>query len=366
MTKLIGLFAMLLLLTACNISRTARTPTPLQETIAPVATQPIATASPSATATRRVTALPTPLTATFSSTPQMPSPVPSPTSPWFSYEVGEDDTLFYILQLPQHGYGYDPSVAATVVALNDNIANMDVLPVGETILIPRPTITATAVGAAATEALLATIGFEGRSGATLPTGSDTGCYEAQGLDTMLSIAEAYDTTLEVLSRLNQDINWRGCAFNQPSGGPDCNPVLQIGQCVTVPLPTALPSMTPTPSGAETATPTATHRAPRLLHPVDGARVVDEDLRLQWLGIAGMSLDDIYLVEIVDQTTNASLRQVSGSTDFRLPAEFTPSDGQAHQMQWRVSVARVDAAGVYAFVGAAGDWRAFQWDVSGSP
>ena len=79
----------------------------------------------------------------------------------------------------------------------------------------------------------------------------------------------------------------------------------------------------------------------------------------------MSQDDTYLVEIVDQTTNASLRQISHSTAFALPAAFAPSDGQPHLMQWRVSVARANAAGVYAFVGAAGDWRAFTWDLTGS-
>ena len=376
MTSRFAVFALLwvLPLTACNISRVARTPTPLLETIAPVVTQPAA-ATPSSTATSPPTLAPSPspppaaatagARGTSTQPPQMPSPAPSPTSPWFTYDVRGDDTMFYILQLPQHGFGYDAAVAATVVALNDNIANMDMLPVGQTILIPRPTVTATAAGASETQALLATIGVDDSSGALLPAGAHTGCYEALGLDTMVSIAEAYDTTLEVLSRLNQDINWFGCAFNQPSGGPDCNPVLQIGQCVTVPLPTPRPSMTPSPSGDETATPTATHRAPRLLQPVDGARVTENAPRLHWVGNAGMSQDDTYLVEIVDQTTNASLRQISHSTAFALPAAFAPSDGQPHLMQWRVSVARANAAGVYAFVGAAGDWRAFTWDLTGS-
>ena len=136
--------------------------------------------------------------------------------------------------------GTNHEVAETVVAINDNINNMNVLPVGSTILIPRPTSTATAVGAGATQAALATIGVDDASGAILPSGATVGCYEVESGDSIVAIAERYSTLLwKFLSQLNQALNWAGCAFTEPSGGPDCKPNIQIGQCVNVPLPTPL-------------------------------------------------------------------------------------------------------------------------------
>ena len=271
--------------------------------------------------------------------------------------------MFYILQLPQHGYGYEPDVAATVVALNDNIPNADSLRGGITILIPRPTATFTEVGVEATQELLATIGADDSSGAVLPAGATVGCHPVLAGDSMVSIAVEYRITLEILSDLNRDVNWSGCNFTQPSGGPDCRPTLRIGECIRVPVPTPLPTRFPTPTGDETATPTATKLAPRLLYPPDGAILTPEPLIIRWVGLSGMNEVDEYLIELVDQTINQSLRQVTRANSYRVPDAFMPNDGQAHTVQWRVTVARQFGAGTYHYVGAQGDWRIFHWQVT---
>lgn len=355
---------LLLLFAGCNIGRPAATPSPTAEWQR-LATSEFATA----------TALPPPLptaaaasptvqvaTAAPSATepPPAPSATPTATSIYIEYVVQEDETLFYILQLPQHGYGYEPAVAATVVALNDNIPNADSLRGGISILIPRPTATFTEVGIEATKELLATIGADDSSGAVLPAGAVVGCHDVLAGDSMVSIAVQYRITLEILSDLNRDVNWSGCNFTQPSGGPECRPNLRIGQCIRVPAPTPLPTKFPTPSGAETATPTATKLAPRLLYPPDGAILPPAPLTLLWVGLSGMSADDEYLIELVDQTTNQSLRQVTRANSYRVPQAFIPADGQTHTLQWRVIVARQFENGVYQYVGAEGDWPTFQW------
>lgn len=349
---------------ACNINApdTKFTPTLERELLVTVTRQSIATATvkppevPTAEPTLRIamatdTATPIPATATVT---------PTPTSTYFEYVVQQNDSMFYVIQLPQHGYGYEPQLAETVVALNDNIIDMNVLPVGSTILIPRPTLTATAVGASATQSTLATIGVDDSSGAILPSGAAVGCYEVESGDSIVAIAERYNTTLEVLSQLNQAVSWAGCAFTEPSGGPDCKPNIQIGQCVYVPLPTPLPSKTPTPTGNETATPTATHMAPRLLYPVEGAEIPYGPLRLLWVGTSGMNAADEYLVELIDQTANESLTRATAANDLPVPAEFAPDDGQSHVILWRVSVARADSQSYYHYVGAQGNWRIFEW------
>lgn len=354
-----------LLLAGCNISAPESEPSPTFE-IASIAT---ATATPPPTATHSPAPAPSATPPLRIVTPEpsateaesSPAPPPSPTSPFYEYQVQEGETLFYILQLPQHGYAYEPNVAATVVALNANIRDADSVIGGITILIPRPTATATAAGAQATQALLATIGLDDSSGAVLESGASVGCHNVIAGDSMVSIAHTYDTTLEILSDLNRgDIDWYGCNFKQPAGGPDCRPTLNIGQCVRVPQPTPRPTKPPTPSGEETATPTATKLAPRLLHPADGAVIPPGPLTLHWLGVSGLNAEDKYLLELIDQTSNRAFRQVTRANSYPAPAAFIPADGATHIVQWQVTVARKNERGEYYYVGAPGATNSFEW------
>jgi len=302
-------------------------------------------------------------TATTTNTPEPPTEIPLPTATFgpFEYVIQPDDTLMYIIQLPQHGYDYELNVAQQVVDLNENMSSIDFLPaVGSTILIPRPTVTSTPVGLEATQQILETLDIDNSSGASLASGSSVGCYEVQEDDSLVSIATDYNTTLEILSQLNPDLNWFGCEFIQPSGGPSCNPTIQIAQCINVPQPTPIPTFTLTPSGLETATPTPTYPAPRMLYPVNNVVVPPGRFDLQWVGVAGLTTGDEYLVEITDTTSGQKLLQVTESTSFTMQDSFVPTDGQAHTIQWRVSVARKNEAGVYGYVGGTGEWRVFEW------
>ena len=354
----------LVLLAGCNISQPRIIPSPTLESEA------IATVAPSvpATATRaRPTATREPTTLALATASPAPPPTathplesPTATLPYFEYQVNEGETLFYIIQLPQHGYGYEPNVAATVVALNANIPAADSVRGGITIRIPRPTLTPTPLGAAATQALLATIGADDTTGVVLASGATIGCHIVEAGDAIIGVAVQNNTTLEILHGLNRDLNWFGCNFTLPSGGEGCAPNLSIGQCVRVPLPTPLPTRFPTPTGLETLTPTATKLAPRLLYPLDGQEIPHQPLLVQWVGISGMNDLDEYLVELIDQTTNQPLRQVTRANSFQVPSAFMPNDGRTHDMQWRVSVAQVDDRGIYSYVGEEGSWRSFRW------
>ena len=178
---------------------------------------------------------------------------------------------------------------------------------------------------------------------------------------MVSIAHAYNTTLEILSDLNRgEVNWYGCNFKEPAGGPDCRPTLNIGQCVRVPQPTPLPTKAPTPTGDETATPTATQRAPRLLYPADGDIIASGPLSLHWVGVTGLNPAEEYLLELIDQTTNTAFRQVTRANSYRLPDAVVPADGLTHVVQWQVTVARQNDQGEYFYVGAPGQVNTFEW------
>lgn len=354
-------------LSACtlNIPDSVATPTVQPAITASATPRPRQTASPTLTATvPPPTASPTiaerSQTATSTAPPTV-TPLPTETPGPFEYVVRESDTLLYIIQLPQHGYSYELDVAREVVALNDNITSMDILPpAGSVILIPRPTATSTPIGAQATQALLATIGLDDASGAILASGAVVGCYDVESGDSLVGIAQEYDTTLEVLSQLNPELNWFGCVFTERSGGLDCNPTIQIGQCIRVPQPTPLPSKTPTPSGDETATPTPIYMAPRLLYPADGAVIPPGPLTLQWVGLSGLRDGDEYLIELQDRTAGRMESQTTTSNALVLSDSFVPQDGQTHTILWRVSAARPNSDGGYAYAGAQGSWRIFEW------
>lgn len=365
--------SMIFILSACNMNN-PDIPTPTVQSNATDTPTLLPSDTPTLTATDMPDAPPTLTiavpsdepqlaTATETSTPLPPTDIPLPTATLgpFEYVIQEGDTLMYIIQLPQHGYDYELNVAQQVVDLNDNMTSIDFLPpVGSTILIPRPTSTATPEGLASTQQVLATIGVDATNGAVLPSGSSVGCYEVKEDDSLISIVSEYDTTLEILSQLNPELNWFGCDFTQPGGGPECSPTIQIGQCINVPQPTPVPTFTPTPSGNETATPTPTYAAPRMVYPVNGVVVPPGQFDLQWVGVTGITDGDEYLVEITDATSGQKLLQVTESTSFTMPDSFVPSDGQPHTVQWRVSVARKNDGGVYGYAGGQGEWRAFEW------
>jgi hypothetical protein len=130
-------------------------------------------------------------------------------------------------------------------------------------------------------------------------------------------------------------------------------------CVNVPLPTPTPIPSPTPSGSETATPTPTFAPARGIFPPNGAIAPANSLTLQWVSVGELRENDVYLIEVQDLTNTSQWLQVTRQNSVILPDTLIPTDGQAHQFQWRVSVAQ-QVNGIYNYVGGVGAWRNFQW------
>ena len=110
----------------------------------PTQTQtPTETAEATRTATRPPTDTPAPDTPTQTAIPDPPTAPPVPTStpgPW-EYVVQPNETLIEIIQREPFNYR-TLDVIDQIVLINPNVFNADTLPVGEAILIPRPTATA--------------------------------------------------------------------------------------------------------------------------------------------------------------------------------------------------------------------------------
>ena len=286
-------------------------------------------------------------------------PTVDPNSP-ISYIITEGDTLFGILT--RFNYTYNIGLVNRVIALNPSIPNADSLPgVGIEILLPQKTATPVPEGLELTQTVAAEVGIEIREGGvTVPRGTDFGCYTVAEGDTIVGIAEQYNTTLEIISQLNQDLNWGGCDFTEYSGGPDCAPILRLDACINVPLPTVTPEPTLTPSGSETPTPTPTYIPPNVIYPPNGAIAPPTTFNLQWVSVGILDADDVYLVELFDTSSSQQWTRVTRNTSIHLDDFLIPSDGQNHSIQWRVSVARPNPSGSYVHIGTIGTWQLFEW------
>lgn len=343
-------------LTACNFNPDPPTPT----------VEALVTPSPSPTLQVSLTASQTPTieptvaairlsSATPSHTPENPTETatPIPTDGPYVVRVQPGDFLFGIIG--RFGYS-DGRVIPAILTLNPNIPDENSLPVGQDILIPRMTHTPTPPNYEATVAIMGTLGIPLPD--QLPANTSQECHTVREGETIVDIAEQYDTTLEIISRLNPEISFLGCDFNNRSGGPDCRPNIQTGQCVTVPMPTPTMTLSPTPSGNETATPTPTYSPPLIIYPPNGA-IVSGSVLMQWVSTGLLKADEYYYIEVNNHTANTQYTRVTKDTSWQLPSGLIPPDGEEHDIEWRVVVVRGDTETFHAIGGVMPE-RTFKW------
>lgn len=356
----------LLILTACNLTTPDIEPSPeilITDTSTPDVV-PSATASltPSITPTREIVDVPV-IVASPLPTENDLAPVINftaiPTQGPCEVTVLDGEALTGALLRIPCGNEVSFGLLDAVVAFNDNITNADFVSPGLTFFVPLPSPTPIPEGADMTETAAADRGILIFDSSQFPDNVEFGCYEVVEGDRVIGIAELYNTTLEILSPLNPNLGWGGCDFTNPSGGPSCNPNLRIGDCIQVPLPTSTVVPTGTPSGNETATPTPTHEPARLISPPQGA-IANQRITLEWVSVGILRLGEIYLIDIEDRTSGTASAYAIHNTRYTLSDSLIPSDGQTHEIAWRVRVARNNNDGTYTAIGGTGDWYTFQW------
>ncbi len=292
---------------------------------------PVPTATPTPLATPTVTRTPTPsLTPTNSPTPTFtPTPLPPKT-----YQVQEGDTLASIAV--QFG-----TTVEVLLAYNPHIQDPNQLQVGQWIAIPAPTPT---LGPTAT------VG----PGTPSPTPPDFVTYVVQRGDTLISIAQKFGTTPDLIQKANR--------IQDPTK-------IQAGQALVIPLVTPGPSPTPTIPPNATPTPQPTYSAPAPLSPPDGAVIqgTDPPVVLQWAAVTTLDDDEWYVVHL---TLADDLSQVwrypSRTSTLRLPEELYPvAEVPEKRYFWSVTVMRqvgLDEDGMprYEAVSRSSPSRAFTW------
>ncbi|MCA9914505.1 MAG: LysM peptidoglycan-binding domain-containing protein, partial [Anaerolineae bacterium] len=351
---LAGILLTGLLLAACNLNAPEITPTPeiLISDTPTLSPSPTVSATPTRTPTQEQVEVPvvisTPVPTEPDLVPEANTPKPTPST--CEVSVQEGDTLTIMLFREPCGNQITQGLIDAVVALNDNLANADILPaIGSVLIVPRPTATPVPAGIEMTQTAGAESGVTIIGGQAFVGNPDFGCHTVEEGETIAGIAEQYRTTLEVLSQQNPNLNWLGCDFTNPSGGPNCGPGIRVDQCINVPLPTSTPVPTNTPSGNETATPTPTYAPVRAFFPPEGA-LASGRIQVQWVSAGVLQSGEVYLVEVVDRTAEISDNFVTRANAYTLPDRLIPTDRQPHIFDWRVSVASENTDGTYRIIG----------------
>jgi hypothetical protein len=359
--NIFGILAVSLLLSACNFD--VEEPTPTAEGIieqdvpsvpdAETTLTPTLSPSPSLAPSVEVAILESPLPS-FTPGPPTETETPTPTEGPIEHIVQSGETLYFILQ--QYGY-FEPSVERFVRELNPTIDDLNNLQAGRVLLIPRMTATPTPEGMEMTSVANATLGIT----PLVQNFDNVDCHTVVEGDTIVSIAQDYNTTIEVLRQLNPLLFFPStCDFTNRSGGPDCNVNIQLNACVNVPLPTSTPTLSPTPSGNETATPTPTYAPPRIISPPQGA-IVTGGIPLQWVTAGRLAADEAYFIQIYDvsQPDAPPVTGISRTNDYQLPESLAPTDGQERTYEWTVAVARRNEQGSYRIIGGESPRRQFK-------
>ncbi len=287
--------------------------------------QPTATLSPSPTFEQS----PTP---TMTETP-MPTFTPLPP---IEYVVQANDDCLSIAY-------YHNVTVKSITDLNNIDASCSLLSVGQTLLIPQPTPTASP---------MATSTF------SIGQATDAACEKFEirvgENDTLSGIAANYNVTIESIKTYN------GLTSDN----------IYSGQLLIIPLCERLPTAGPTP----TATNPPPYAAANLLLPADGAvfSASNDTVTLQWAAIPGMRENESYAVTIEDLTEGQGKKLVDYAVDtkYTIPASFRPADSSPHVIRWWVQPVRqsgTTAGGdaIWVPAGSASTPRVFSWSGIGA-
>lgn len=285
-------------------------------------------------------------TATASPSPtfeQSPTPTntntPLPTFtplPAIEYTIQENDSCLSI------AYYYDITMKS-ITDLNNLDADCGVLSVGQTLLIPQPTPTASPI---ATSTL------------SIERATEEACekipYNVGVDDTLSYIADLYDISVEVIKEYN------GLTSNN----------IYEGQQLILPSCMRMPTAGPTP----TATDPPPYAATNLLLPADGAVFdgTNDTVTLQWAAIPGMLEGEVYTVTIEDLTEGQGKKLVdyTNDTKYIVPVSFRPASSSPHVIRWWIQPVRQSGTTeegdtIWIPAGSSSNSRVFTWSGIGA-
>ena len=259
-----------------------------------------------------------------------PLPTFTPLPP-VEYTVKSNDTCLSI------AYGFQVSVPS-IVLLNNLSADCGMLSVGQKLLVPQPTPTASPMPTSTLSADDAT---------------SEACtklqYKVTANDTLSGISANYNIDIEVIKQYN---------------GKTTDTVFE-GETIILPLCQRRPTPGPTP----TPTLPPPYSAPALLLPADGAVYTanNESVTLQWASVGTLRDNEAYAVTIEDLTdgTGRKITDYTNSTKYNVPVSFRPVSDTPHILRWIIQPVRQNGQNkegkpVWDTAGAESPSRVFNW------
>jgi LysM repeat protein len=282
------------------------------------------------TTTATITITPT-ITLTASPSPTY-TPLPSFTPlPPIEYSIKENEYCSTLAAI------FNVSIQS-IVLLNNLPADCGTLYIGQKILVPQPTPTASPQPTSTLNEAEAT---------------DDACekfsYTVTENDTLSSISANYNISIEALKEYN--------GFTTD--------IVYQGQSMIIPLCRRNPTPGPTP----TATLPPPYPAANLLLPADGSvfLVGNDTITIQWAAVGTIRENEAYQVTIEDVTAASGRKLVQTVTDtkFIVPATFRPLEDKPHIIRWWIQPVRQagttsDGQPVWKSAGAISVQRVFSW------
>lgn len=145
--------------------------------------------------------------------------------------------------------------------------------------------------------------------------------------------------------------------------PPGSDVIQINQTLIIPLGTPMPTPTPTPNPEATPTPLPLYQPPPLLSPPDGAVFGGPDavVLIQWASVGILRPGEWYELHVARPGAEPVVVRTR-ATAYRVPAGLYPPPGMlAREFRWRVDVVRrVRGTDTYEQASEPGPVRVFLW------
>jgi LysM repeat protein len=276
--------------------------------------------------TPKPTNTPRSLSTTVASAPtatSTPSPVPTPTPLYHEIQSGE--TVYYVASY----YGVSPEDMMEANGLDENSARR--LQTGQKLLIPSI----------------------GPVGGPVPGSvyqAPQIIHEVESGETLISIADDYDTTVEAIMAANQLTS------------PD---LIFVGHNLIVPLMPPTSTLTPTPTPTPSSTPGPPYAAPYLLSPPNSTVFRGEDavILLSWASVGILRENQVYLVELETPARTTPITYTTHGTSWRLPSDLWPT-GRRRGLSWHVIVVEQDNANqdgqAWHFTSLPSETRRFVW------
>ncbi len=231
----------------------------------------------------------------------------------------------------------------SIILLNNLSADCSNLVVGQKLMIPQPTPTASPQPTSTLSEAEAT---------------DVACekfdYTVSANDTLSGIAGNYNVSMDAIKEYNGMLS----------------DTVYEGMLLKIPLCRRNPTPGPTP----TATPPPPYPAANLLLPADGAAFMSagDTVTLQWSSVGTLRDNESYVVTVEDITegTGRKLTEYVSDMKYNVPANFRPSDPSPHIYRWTVSVVRQsgsdkDGNPIWVLAGTESQARVFSWVGGGS-